>query len=137
MTSPAPALRIARWKDGAASAVSLYYDDGTDSAFDLVVPSLVRRRIPGTFYLCCGWYKGADDPKLARWGTAAREHSDAIFLGDHTWAHVGVTNAAQFAEAISRNGAMLRRLSGLPEDALLSFAIPGTAGWTIPRAERD
>ena len=130
-------VRIAKWKGDAKGAVSLYYDDGTDSSFRNAVPELVRRGLPGTFYICCGWYEGENDPKLARWGTAAREHPDAIFLGDHTWTHGGVTNAAQFAGEISRNGAMLRRLSGLPEDAPLSFAIPGVAGWKISREELD
>ena len=40
-------VRIARWKNDAKSAVSLYYDDGTDSAFEMVAPSLLRRRLPG------------------------------------------------------------------------------------------
>ena len=95
MSAHEPDLRIARWKNGARAAVSLYYDDGTDSAFDLVVPSLLRRRLTGTFYLCCGWYKGPDDPKLARWAIC-RERPE-IVLGNHTWGHCGVQDAADLA----------------------------------------
>lgn len=135
MNDPATgSLDVARWKNGAASAVSLYYDDGTDSAFDLVVPSLLRRRLPGTFYLCCGWYAGPDDPRLARWGALARRHPE-IVLGEHTWGHGGGTSAEGLAEAIARNGALLREMSGLPPGALLSFGRPGGCPWTLSREE--
>ena len=130
-------VRVATWKGDAKGAVSLYYDDGLDSGFNNVVPELVRRGLPGTFYICCGWFGGdKENPKLARW-CVAREHPDTIFLGDHTWSHGGVTNAAQFAEEISRNGAMLREIAGLPPDEPLSFALPGAVAWTITREEQD
>ena len=136
MDAPATgSLRVARWKGGAASAVSLYYDDGTDSAFDLAVPSLLRRRLAGTFYLCCGWYKGPDDPKLARWGALARRHPGIVVLGEHTWGHGGGTSPEELADAIARNGALLRELSGLPPRALLSFGRPGGCEWTLSREE--
>ena len=136
MDAPATAsLRVARWQGGAASAVSLYYDDGTDSAFDLAVPSLLRRRLAGTFYLCCGWYKGPDDPKLARWGELARRHPGTVVLGEHTWGHGGGTSPEELAEAIARNGALLREISGLPPRALLSFGRPGGCAWTLSREE--
>ncbi len=127
-------LRIARWKNDAKAAVSLYYDDGTDSAFETVVPSLLRRRLPGTFYLCCGWYKGPDDPALARWGALARRHPE-IVLGEHTWGHGGGTSRDGLADAIARNGALLRELAGLPPRALLSFGRPGGCAWTLSPAE--
>ncbi|MBQ6104216.1 MAG: hypothetical protein IJL06_11165 [Kiritimatiellae bacterium] len=131
---PSEPLRISRWKGGAGAAISLYYDDGTDSAFDFAVPSLLRLRLPGTFYLCCGWYGGPDDPKLARWGALARRHPE-IVLGEHTWGHGGGTSAEEFADAVSRNGALLRKLAGLPRRALLSFGRPGGCAWTIPPEE--
>ena len=129
-------VRIAKWKGDAKGAVSLYYDDGLDSGFNNAVPELIRRGLPGTFYICCNWFGGDPaNPKLARW-SVAKEHPDTIFLGDHTWAHGGVTNAAQFAEEISLNGAMLRRIAGLPEDALLSFALPGAVRWDVKPDEQ-
>lgn len=134
MNRPSATLRVARWKNDAAGAVSLYYDDGTDSAYDFVVPSLLRRRLPGTFYLCCGWYKGPDDPKLARWGALARRHPE-IVLGEHTWGHGGGTSPEGLADAIARNGALLREMSGLPPDAPLSFGRPGGCAWTLSPEE--
>ena len=130
-------VRVATWKGDAKGAVSLYYDDGLDSGFNNVVPELVRRGLPGTFYICCNWFGGDPaNPKLARW-SVAKEHPDTIFLGDHTWSHGGVTNAAQFAEEIARNGAMLREIAGLPEDEPLSFAMPGAVRWDVTREEQD
>ena len=141
LPSPAPAekaapVRVATWKGDAKGAISLYYDDGTGSSFRNALPALVRRGLPGTFYLCGGWFGGEDDPNLVRWGTAAKEHPGVDFLGDHTWAHCGVSNAVQFAEEISRNGALLRRLAGLPEDEPLSFALPGAVRWDVTREEQ-
>ena len=129
-------VRIARWKGDAKGAISLYYDDGTGSSFKNALPELVRRGLPGTFYICGGWFGGEDDPNLVRWGTAAKEHPDVVFLGDHTWAHGGVSNALQFAEEISHNGALLRRLAGLPEDEPISFALPGAVRWDVTREEQ-
>lgn len=130
-------VRVANWKGDAKGAVSLYYDDGLDSGFNNAVPELIRRGLPGTFYICCNWFGGDPaNPKLARW-SVAKEHPDTIFLGDHTWAHGGVTNAAQFAEEISLNGAMLRKIAGLPEDEPISFALPGAVRWDVTREEQD
>lgn len=131
-----PPVRVAKWKGDARGAISLYYDDGTETSFRNVLPELVRRGLPGTFYLCGGWFGSEDNPNLVRWGEAAKAHPDVVFLGDHTWAHGGVTNAAQFAEEIARNGALLRRLAGLPEDEPLSFALPGAVRWDVTREEQ-
>ena len=128
------ALRIARWKNDARAAVSLYYDDGTDSAFDFAVPSLLRRRIPGTFYLCCGWFEGDKAPKLARW-SLCREHPE-IVLGNHTWGHCGVQDAADLARELHRNAEALRAVSGLPPRALVSFGIPGGVPWKVTPEEQ-
>ena len=127
-------LRIARWKNDARAAVSLYYDDGTDSAFDFAVPSLLRRRIPGTFYLCCGWFEGDKAPKLARW-SLCREHPE-IVLGNHTWGHCGVQDAADLARELHRNAEALRAVSGLPPGALVSFGIPGGVPWKVTPEEQ-
>ena len=131
--APSP-VRIARWKGDAAGAVSLYYDDGTDSAFDFVVPLLLRLHLPGTFYLCCGWYKGPDDPKLARW--AICRECPEIVLGNHTWSHCGAQGPEQLAEELRRNAEALRALTGLPPEALVSTGIPGGVPWKVTPEEQ-
>lgn len=127
-------IRVARWKNDAKAAVSLYYDDGTDSAFEIAVPALVRRRIPGTFYLCCGWFKGPDDPKLARWAVC-RDHPE-IVLGNHTWGHGGTQGPADLAQDLHRNAEALRAVSGLPAGAPVSFGVPGGVPWKVTPAEQ-
>lgn len=128
-------VRVAKWRGDAKGAVSFYYDDGTDSSFDFVRPVLAKWHVPGTFYICAGWYGGEDDPKLARWA-CARDVPE-IVLGDHTFSHNGVTNLANFVSEIEKNGAILRRIAGLPPDAPLSFAMPGAVTWNITPEERD
>lgn len=132
-----PAFRVAKWKHDAKCAVSLYYDDGTDSAFQYVCDALVRRSIPGTFYLICGQAPEEVSPRTERWRKVATEHRGIIVLGDHTWLHGGTTNAAQFAADIARNGALVRELSGLPPTALVSFARPGGVKWEITDEEEE
>ena len=131
---PDSPVRIARWKGDAAGAVSLYYDDGTDSAFDFVVPLLLRLHLPGTFYLCCGWYKGPDDPKLARWALC-RRHPE-IVLGNHTWSHCGTTGPEHLAAELHRNAEALRAITGLPPEALVSAGIPGGVPWKVTPDEQ-
>ena len=129
-------VRVAKWRGDAKGAVSFYYDDGTDSSFDFVRPVLVKYHVPGTFYICAGWFKGGeDDPKLARW-SCARDFPE-IVLGDHTFTHGGVTNLENFVSEIERNGAILRRIAGLPPDAPLSFALPGGVAWKITPEEQE
>lgn len=128
-------VRVAKWRGDAKGAVSFYYDDGTDSSFEFVRPVLVKYHVPGTFYICAGWFKGEDDPKLARW-SCAREFPE-IVLGDHTFTHGGVTNLENFVSEIERNGAALRRIAGLPPDAPLSFALPGGVAWKITPQEQE
>ena len=127
-------IRIARWKNDARATVSLYYDDGTDSAFEMAVPALLRRRVPGTFYLCCGWFEGDKAPKLARW-SICRDHPE-IVLGNHTWGHCGVRDAADLARELHRNAEALRAVSGLPPHALVSFGIPGGVPWKVAPEEQ-
>ena len=134
MDNASAPVRIARWKGDAAGAVSLYYDDGTDSAFEFVVPLLLRLHLPGTFYLCCGWYKGPDDPKLARW-EICRERPE-IVLGNHTWSHCGAQGPEQLAEELRRNAEALRALTGLPPEALVSTGIPGGVPWKVTPEEQ-
>ena len=131
---PDSPVRIARWKGDAAGAVSLYYDDGTDSSFDFVVPLLLRLHLPGTFYLCCGWYKGPDDPKLARWALC-RKHPE-IVLGNHTWSHCGTTGPEHLAGELRRNAEALRAITGLPPEALVSVGIPGGVPWKVTPEEQ-
>lgn len=133
----APSISIAKWRNCAKCATSLYYDDGTDSAYQYVVGALARRGIPGTFYIITGRSRTEVSPSTYRWRDAVRNNPGVVFLGDHTWLHGTTTNVAQFADEIERSGRLLRELAGLPENALLSYARPGGVKWTISRDEES
>lgn len=120
--------RIAQWHDDAKGAVSFCYDDGIECQLDLVIPTLAANGIPGTFYLCPGWYEGKDD-YVARWKDAAAKNPGIVFLGDHSWSHGNVEDFTAMTNEIARASAAIREWAGLPDGALLSFALPGASNW--------
>ena len=127
------AVSVASWRYNAKGAVSVYYDDGTDSAFEFVVPTLVRFHIPGTFYLCPGWHENAPE-KLQRWGDLVATTPE-VYLGNHTWGHSGAADLAQLEDEVRRGDEAVRKLMtrkpGFRQDGLLSFAIPGGVPWKV------
>lgn len=120
--------RIAQWHGDAKGAVSFYYDDGIECQLELVIPTLAANGVPGTFYLCPGWYEGKED-YVARWKSAAAKNPGVVHLGDHTWSHGGVDDFAAMTNEIARASAAVREWAGLPDGALLSFALPGATNW--------
>ena len=121
---------VAAWRGNARGAFMLFYDDGCDSAFENAVPSLVQNQVEGTFYLCAGWFdKNPED--LARWGEAFKNGKGNIFIGNHTWSHSGAKdlNGAEFE--ICRNDEVLRGLTGISEDKLMSYMGPGACEWLV------
>ncbi len=126
-----PTLQIARWKGGASGAVALYYDDGTRSALSNAVPVLGAYSVPGTFYLCPGWFEGRDESLVAAWRAAFRDNPGIVVPGNHTWSHSGAKDEEQLRDEIARGDAATREIAGVPPRALLSFAIPGGVPWRI------
>ena len=126
--------RVAKWRGDAKGAFSLFYDDGCVSGWRFAVPALEKYAVPGTFYLCTGWFD-KDPTALADWFAAARRFPSVIFLGNHTLTHCGVTNFAAGVREIGGNADALRKGLGLPPAALLSFARPGGVAWNATPAE--
>jgi peptidoglycan/xylan/chitin deacetylase (PgdA/CDA1 family) len=52
-TADAPQLKVINW-NGHKGAISFTIDDSYDSALNVVVPALDKRKILGTFYVICG-----------------------------------------------------------------------------------
>ena len=128
------ATRVARWSGDAKGAYALYYDDGTASALELAAPVLVKYGVPGSFYICFGWFEKNPAGGLA-WIDFARRHMDTIRLANHTWSHCGATNYEHAVKEIGRNADYIRKGLGLPGDARISFARPGGVPWKLTPEE--
>ncbi len=126
--SQAVDARMARWHGDAKGAVSFFYDDGIECQLELVIPTLAANGVPGTFYLCPGWYEG-QEAYVERWKDAAAKNPGIVYLGDHTWSHGNVGDFAAMTNEIGRASAVIRKWAGLPDGALLSFALPGATTW--------
>lgn len=123
---------IAKWQNNAKAAFALYYDDGCYSTLKTAVPCLRKYDIPGTFYLCTGWYK--DKPaELDNW--LAQVDEKIVFIGNHTVAHCGVQSYENAKEELCNNDKVLREKLGYPPNKMLSYGRPGGCCWEITDEE--
>lgn len=123
---------IAKWQNNAKAAFALYYDDGCFSTLKTAVPCLRKYDIPGTFYLCTGWYK--DKPaELDNW--LAQVDEKIVFIGNHTVAHCGVQSYENAKEELCNNDAVLREKLGYSPKKMLSYGRPGGCCWKITDEE--
>lgn len=82
MSHGAGAAEAFRWPNGAKAAVSLAYDDATDSQLDHAIPTLNRYGVKGTFYLTLS--SPTIDTRLAAWRAAAAQGHE---LANHSLFH--------------------------------------------------
>lgn len=125
-------VTIAKWQNNAKAAFALYYDDGCNSALATAIPCLRKYDIPGTFYLCTGWYK-EKLWELEKW--FSQVDNKIIFLGNHTVSHCGVSSYENAKEEICNNDKILREGLKYPQKKMLSYGRPGGVGWKITDAE--
>jgi peptidoglycan/xylan/chitin deacetylase (PgdA/CDA1 family) len=124
---------IAKWKNNADCAFVLYYDDGCESNLEYVLPVLNDYNIPGTFYLCYGWLQNDYPERFDIWIKVAKNEN--IVIGNHTLTHGGATNLEEVTQEILLNDQVLRKVNGLNNDALVSFAYPGGVPWNFSKDE--
>lgn len=119
------------WPGGRLGAVSLTFDDGMRSQFELGVPLLDRHGLQATFYV----NPREDDENLARWSAAAARGHE---IGNHTVNHPCSKNFAFISEGGRRALEEMswdemdweivetnRRLAAVqPQQAAVSFAYP-------------
>ena len=70
------------WPDGAATAISLSYDDALNSQLDIAVPALERHGLRASFYVVVS--SAAMQPRLDEWRALASKGHE---LGNHTLFH--------------------------------------------------
>lgn len=123
-----------KWKDGKKAVFMLAFDDGCQSQLKNVIPELVKRKIPGTFYLnpAAGQYLAKKD----QWAEAVQ--SPYVIVANHTFTHKGVKNAAELDVELAKcNEALYDLHPGRPKPRLLAFGKPGGVPWEITREELD
>ena len=77
----AAAHQITYWADNKAGAVSVTFDDGEDSQYDLAVPALNARGLKGTFFISTAW---------ASWDEWRDTASQGHEIGSHTINHLNL-----------------------------------------------
>lgn len=109
------------WPDGKKAAFYLSFDDGCLSQPKNVFPLLQEYRVHGTFYICAGWDSFKDNEKL--WVT----DNPYVHIGNHTFSHGKIENAAAFEKEVADCNAAIRRVTpGKPWPRDVAFGIPGT-----------
>lgn len=109
---------IAEFPDNKKGAVSLTFDDGCPSTFSIIVPTLNRYHVKGTFFLIPNLNFKNDEWK--KW----KKLSDAGFeIGNHTCDHEDLTklDTAKIREEIAKGQAMITERIGKKP---ISFAHP-------------
>jgi len=126
--------QILKWKDGKKAVFMLAFDDSAPSQLKNVVPELIKRKIPGTFYLVTG--NSLWDGTKARWIEAAQ--SPYIVVANHTFTHKGATSVPQLEEELSKcNDVLLKIHPDRKQPRLLGFGKPGGVPWQISKEELD
>jgi peptidoglycan/xylan/chitin deacetylase (PgdA/CDA1 family) len=124
---------------GGPGGIVVTVDDGYRDFYDVVLPLLVRHRVPAVLYLATALVAGesvgnAGDPDALHWGQLAEAVATGLVtVGSHTHTHADLSRASeQVAEA------ELRRSKELIEDRLQvacrHFAYPWAVG--SPAADR-
>ncbi len=114
--------RVLKWKDGKRAVFMIQFDDSASTHITNVIPELVKRGIPGTFYINPGNgpYKG----RQAAWEKAST--LPGIELANHTFTHIGGLTVEAFEEEIVKcNEALNALYPARKQPRLISFGRPG------------
>ncbi len=112
----APALKVINW-NGHKGAVSFTIDDSYDSALNVVVPALNKRKIFATFFVICG--AGNTKSRMADWkNVIAMGHE----VANHTMTHAAA-NGTNSNEIVDCDAQLISEFM----KASTSFAYPLSA----------
>ena len=130
----AAGTRVLKWKDGKRSAFMIQFDDSASSQIRNVIPELVKRGIPGTFYINPG--NGPYKSQQAAWEKAVT--LPGIELANHTFTHIGGLTVEAFeAEVVKCNEVLNTLYPARKTPRLISFGRPGVPKekWGITEAQ--
>ena len=126
--------RVLKWKDGKKAVFLLAFDDSCQSHVRQAIPELRKRGMVGTFYINPG--KGPFQNERNAWEKELPK-DPAVVYGNHTFSHVGATNAAQLDVELARCSAVIQTCySERKKPYLLSFGRPGGVPWTVSDEEK-
>ena len=114
--------RVLKWKDGKRAVFMIQFDDSATSQMKNVIPELVKRGIPGTFYINPG--NGPYKSHQAEWEKAVV--LPGIELANHTYTHIGGLTVEAFeAEVVKCNEVLDTLYPDRKQPRLISFGRPG------------
>lgn len=117
---------VMKWKDGKQAVFLLAFDDACPTHRTKVIPELIKRDIPATFYVIAG-NKGLFNDQ---WKPLVANPN--IVLGNHTWTHKDFPTIEKFEdEIVKANAAITAMTPQLPADRLISFGKPGGVKYGI------
>lgn len=126
--------RVLKWKDGKRAPFMIEFDDSAATHITNVIPELVKRGIPGTFYINPG--NGPYKSRQADWEKAAA--LPGIELANHTFTHIGGLTVEIFEEEVVKCTEAINRLyPARKTPRLISFGRPGVPKekWGITDAQ--
>jgi len=133
-TSPGDTA-VLKWKDGKRAAFFLAFDDSCRTHVSKAIPELSKRGMVGTFYINPG--NGPFQSERKAWELDLPKNP-AVVYGNHTFTHVGATNAAQLEVELARCGEVIRACYPAAKPVrLVSFGRPGGVPWTVTEAEKQ
>jgi len=114
--------RVLKWKDGKRGVFMIQFDDSASSQLKNVIPELVKRSIPGTFYINPG--NGPYKSHQAEWEKAVT--LPGIELANHTYTHIGGLTVEAFDAEVAKCNEVLNTLyPNRKTPRLISFGRPG------------
>ncbi|MFA6288968.1 MAG: polysaccharide deacetylase family protein [Opitutaceae bacterium] len=126
--------RVLKWKDGKRAVFMIEFDDSAASHLTNAIPELVKRGIPGTFYINPG--NGPYKSRQAEWEKAA--NLPGIELANHTYTHIGGLTVEAFETEVVKCNEVLNALyPDRKQPRLISFGRPGVPKekWGITEAQ--
>jgi peptidoglycan/xylan/chitin deacetylase (PgdA/CDA1 family) len=87
MQVSATAHQVTQWADNKAGAVSITFDDGLDSQYNLAVPALNDKGFKGSFFIITGTVTDNPISGYASWEQWRNAASQGHEIGSHTKTH--------------------------------------------------
>jgi len=115
--------RIAKWKNDTKGAVTLNFDDSTETQATVGFPALAEKGLTGTFYINPGLDRYTNQAHI--WETAPENHQE---LADHTMTHTGGSDYDDTEWEMGRPAEIIWEINGPDVSKLLVYATPGSGG---------